>query len=186
MKDIRSILKKFIFFLVVTLFLETVFAVVVFHSIKLDSFVNVFLYSILVAAFLSLITGLFKEKGNTIVTAIILFIMGVLVAIQLVFYNVFKAFVSFSILGLGDQLNSFMGETIKAIIDNIFYIILLLLPFIVYLIFKKKLAFKRNSLNHYVFYIIVLLGGLLIYIIHINSTKDIENGPYALYHNSAK
>ena len=183
MKDIKHIFIKFIFFLLVTLFLETVFTLVVFKNIKLDNFINVFLYSLMVSSFLSIITGFFKEKANTIITAIILFVMGVLVAIQLVFYNVFKTFVSFSLLGLGDQITGFMGETVKAIIDNIFYIILLLVPFIFYLIFKKKLAFKRNGLDYYLIYIIVFLASLLIFIIHINNTKEIENGPYSLYHD---
>ena len=183
MKDILLVFKRFFFFLVITLFLEGVFAIVVFHSISFDSLVNIFLYSMMVASFLSIISGIFNDKVNNIVTLIILFILGIIFGAQLVFYNVFKAFISFSILGLGDQLNSFMGETIKAIIDNIFYIALIILPFVIYFVFRKKFNFKRNNLNHYIAYLVLFIGTLIVYIAHINNTKMIENGPYDLYHN---
>ncbi len=183
MRDVLNIFKRFIFFLVVNLFLEGAFAISVFSGIAKGSFINILLYSIMLSAILSIITGIMKDKINNIITSITLFILGVMFSVQLVFYNVFKTFFSFSILGLSDQLESFMTETLHAIMDNILYILLFLLPFILYLIFKKKLSLPRNSLNFYLAYIILFIGIFGVYIWHINNTKDEENGAYTLYHD---
>ena len=134
----KDILKRFFLFLIVLLFLEVFFSFVIFNNITFEKIINFGLYSVIISAFLSIITGIFSSKVNNIITVIILFIIGVLFSVQIVFYNVYKVFASFSMLGLGDQLASFLDETIQAIIDNIFYIIITLLPFIIYLIIKKK------------------------------------------------
>lgn len=175
-------LKRFVFFLFVINFLEIMFSIFIF-DFKFENFINMFIYSIIASSILSIITGIFKDKVNTIITSITLFIIGVLYCIQLVFFNVFKAFFSFSILGLGDQLNSFMGETFKAIIDNIVYIIVFLLPFILYLIFKKKINLQRNNMINYLIYLCVFIVSTIGFIIYVNSTKGVENGPYYLYND---
>ena len=179
----KNIFKRFSIFLISLLFFELVFSLVIFHSFTIDKFINVFLYSVIISGFLSIISGIFNDKTNNIITSILLFIIGLLFAAQLVFYNVFKAFISFSILGLGDQLNSFMGETIKAIIDNIIYIIILLIPFVLYLIFKKKIKLTKNKLLSYLCYGFIMVFGLLLFIIYIDKTKDNENSTYHLYHD---
>ena len=174
--------KRFLFFVLIINFLEITFAFFIFNSLKSD-YVNILLFSIIVSSFLSIITGIFKEKVNNIITSIVLFILGVLFSIQLVFYNVFKAFFSFSIIGLSDQLESFMSETLKAIVDNIFYILVFLLPFILYLIFKRKIKLLRNNKINYLVYLGIMLIGIGIFILQINCTKDMQNGVYSLYHN---
>ena len=165
----------------ILLFLEISFSVIIFNKFDIDKFINVFLYSVIISGFLSIITGIFNKKVNNIITSIILFIIGVLFSIQIVFYNVYKAFMSFSMLGLSDQLKSFMGETFKAIIDNGIYILIMLLPFILYLIFKKKINLEKNNLKSYLSYLSIMLLGIGLFIIYIYQNKDKENSTYALY-----
>ena len=179
----KNVFKRFLLFLISILFLETVFSYVIFSGINGDNIINISLYSVIISAFLSMITGIFKDKTNTVITAIVLFIIGVLFSIQLVFYNVFKTFVSFSILGLSDQLNSFIGETIRAIIDNIVYIIILLLPFILYLIFKKKINLEKNTKHSYLIYLCIFIISVSLFIVRIRTTKNTENGVYSLYYD---
>ena len=179
----KNVFKRFLLFLISILFLETVFSYVIFSGINGDNIINISLYSVIISAFLSMITGIFKDKTNTVITAIVLFIIGVLFSIQLVFYNVFKTFVSFSILGLSDQLNSFIGETIRAIIDNIVYIIILLLPFILYLIFKKKINLQKNTKHSYLIYLCIFIISVSLFIVRIRTTKNTENGVYSLYYD---
>ena len=176
-------MKRFIMFFIVINFLQILFSIFIFNAFKFENYFNMLLYSIIITSFLSIITGIFKNKVNTIITSVILFIMGVLFCIQLVFYNVFKAFFSFSILGLGDQLHSFMGETFQAIIDNIIYVIVFLLPFILYLIFKKKIGLERNNKVNYLIYSVIMIVSIVGYIIYVNCTKGVENGPYYLYND---
>lgn len=179
----KSIIKRFCLFLISILFLEIVFSYVIFSGINGSNIINISLYSIIISAFLCIITGIFNKKTNVIVTAIILFIIGVLFAAQIVFYNVFKAFISFSILGLGDQLNSFMSETIQAIIDNILYIVITLIPFILFIVFKKKINLEKNKFDGYLIYLIIMIVGTITFISYIYITKDKENSTYKLYHD---
>lgn len=178
--DIKNTLKRFLLFLIITLFLESVFALVIFDSYEKESIINIFLYSSIVASLFSIITGIFKGK---LIMAILLFIEGLIFSIQLVFTNTFKTPFSLSVLGLSDQLESFLSETMDAILSNIFYIILLFVPFIICLIFYKKFHLLRNRLQNYLIYLIILAFSLSFYSIHSTSTKGTDNGTYALLHD---
>ncbi len=181
-KDIN--LKRFLFYLISLLFLETLFAIFLSSTIDFESIVNIFLSSVISSSILSIITGLFKDKGNNIISLIILFIIGVLFSIELVFYNTFQTFFSFSILGLSDQLTSFMNETLTAIKDNILYILVFFIPFIVYLVFKKKFNLPKNNKFNIIFHVIILCLSLSIYLGHVLLTKGVNNGSYYLYHDT--
>lgn len=177
-------LKRFLFYLISLLFLETLFAIFLSSTIDFESIINIFLSSVISSSILSIITGLFKDKGNNIISLIILFIIGVLFSIELVFYNTFQTFFSFSILGLSDQLTSFMNETLTAIKDNILYILVFFIPFIVYLVFKKKFNLPKNNKFNIIFHVIILCLSLSLYLGHVLLTKGVNNGSYYLYHDT--
>ena len=177
-------LKRFLFYLISLLFLETLFAIFLSSTIDLESIINIFLSSVISSSILSIITGLFKDKGNNVISLIILFIIGVLFSIELVFYNTFQTFFSFSILGLSDQLTSFMNETLTAIKDNILYILVFFIPFIIYLIFKKKFNLPKNNKFNIIFHVIILCLSLSLYLGHVLLTKGVNNGSYYLYHDT--
>ena len=103
------------------------FAIFVFDTYYKESVINITLFSLISASVFSLLSGFFKGKGNRIVIGIILFILGFIYSVQLVFYSSFKTFFSFTVLGLGDQLESFIGTTLKMIWKNIIYILVLFL-----------------------------------------------------------
>ena len=180
---IKINMKKFIYYLISLLFLETTFALFVSSTIDFESIINIILFSAILSCILSLISGLFKNKVNSIISSIILFFMGFLFSLQLVFFNTFQTFFSYSILGLSDQLTSFMNETLTAIWDNLLYIIVFFIPFIIYLIFKRKFSFKNNSYSN-IFLVIILFVFLSLYLGHILLTKGIINGSYYLYHDT--
>ena len=137
--NIKNIIKRFLLIFVVLLFLELFFKLIIFKKIEFDSLINIVLLSSITSSIISIVTGIFNKKTNNVIISIILFITGFLFSVQIVFYNTFKTFFSLSILGLGDQLESFMKETIQAIIDNLLYIVIAFIPFILYLILKKKI-----------------------------------------------
>ena len=180
---ITDVLKRFLLFLIPVLFLEFIFSMFIFDTFYKESIINIILYSFMVSSILSILSGFFKDKGNRVVTSILFFVLGLLFCIQLVFYDTFKTFFSFTELGLGDQLESFLGSTLKAIWKNIIKIIVLFSPFILYLIFKKKLIYTRNRILGYISYIVVFGISLLLFILHINSTKGIDSSSYYLYHD---
>lgn len=177
----KSIIKRYGLFFVSLMFLEIVFSLIVFKGLDFDKFINVFLYTLIISGLLSIITGIFNKKVNTVITSIILFIVGVLFSTQIIFNSTFKVFASLSMLGLSDQLNSFMKDTINAIVDNSVYIIIMLLPFILYMIFKKKLNLEKNNLKSYLSYLMIMILGIGLFTIYVFVTKNKENSNYVLY-----
>ena len=183
MEKFSNILKKISLYLISILFLEFMFKVFIYNVCSLNNIINTLLYSIIVSAFLAMISNIFKEKINRIITSINLFIIGLLFSIQCVFYNVFKVYFSLTNLGLGDQALGFIEQAISVILKNILYILIFMLPFILYLIFKKKLDIKKNTLKSYIVYFIIIILTIPIMYFNILITKERNNDLYDLYFN---
>jgi len=181
MKDVKENIKKILIYFISILFLEIVFKIIVNNEINISNIINISLYSIIISSFLSMISNIFNNKVNNIITAIILFIIGILFSIQSLFYKTFKVFFSLSNLGISDQLNSFMNQVFKVIFNNIIYIIIFMIPFILYLIFKNKLKVIKNDLVSYIVYVSILLLFVPIFYVNVMLTKDKTNDLYYLY-----
>ncbi len=186
-QNLGSTVIRFGTFLVSILFLEIVFMFFMFHRFDIDNFTNIFLYSILLSFILSVLSGIFKTRGNIIFTSIVLLAFGILYSTQLVFYNIFKVFFSFQVLGLGDQLESFAAQAFKSIFANTLYILVLLLPFIIYVlvhfIFRKKIVYKRVKVFGYLCYVLLFVLVLFAFIFRINKTKGTDDGLYYIYND---
>ena len=183
MNLIKENVKKFLIYLISIMFLEFIFKLIVHNEISIYNIINILLYSIIISSFLSIISNIFNKKINSIITLIILFIIGILFSLQGVFYNTFKVYFSLSNLGISDQLNSFLNQVFKVIFNNLIYIIIFMIPFILYLIFKNKLNINKNSLSSYLIYIIIIVLFIPIFYINIIATKDKSNDLYDLYYN---
>lgn len=183
MLDVKNIGKNWLFWFVIIVFLEFAFIFVMNHSFNGEILINVFLHTAIVSSVLSIISNVFKEKINFYIVLIILFILGILFSTQCVFFNSFKTYFALSNLGLSDQLTSFFGETIKCILKNTLYIIIFMLPFILYIILNKKISLKRNKLYNYISYGILTFIFLCAFLLHMNLTKGKINSTYDLYHN---
>ncbi len=165
------------------LFLELAFIIIMSIPIEFGNIVNIFLFTVILSAFLSIISNIFKPKVNTVITAIILFVFGVLFSIQCVFFSIFKIYFSLTNLGLGDQVTSYLDKAFSATFSNLPYIIIFMLPFILYLIFHKKIKFKRNNYLDYVTLPLIIILVIPIFYFNILSSKGVTNGTYDLYFN---
>ncbi len=164
-------------------FLEIVFIIILGIKIEVESIINITIYSILLSSFLAIITNIFKPKVNVIIYSVILFILGFLFSLQCVFFSIFKIYFSFSNLGLGDQVTSYLDKALSAIMSNIFNIIVFMLPFIIYLIFHKKMVFERNNKYSYIGISFVFTIFAFLMFFNVNASKGTINGTYDLYHN---
>ena len=178
----KKVFKNFIFFFTIIALMEFVFGLIMFKSYLRESIINILLHTVSISSFLAIITQIFPEKANRVITAIVLFIIGFFFSLQKVFYSIMTTFFTFSILGLSNQLNDFKSEAISLIFGNILYILLFMLPFILYLIFKKKINLRRNKLANYVVFLIILILSIISFNIHVSMTKKDSNGSYALLH----
>ena len=173
----------YLFWLIVLLFLEYAFRLFMSIGFSFDGFVNIVLYSCAASSVLSIITTLFKEKANKIITGVLLFLIGVLFNVQLVFFKIFKTYFSLSNLALGDQAASFAKDALIGILQNIIFILVLLLPFILLIVFKKKIIIKKNGILAYVSYLVILLASIGLFYLNMNVTKGEVNSTYHLYYD---
>lgn len=179
----KKILYKFLFWLIVIIYLEFTFSFLMFDTFIRSSIINIFLYSIIVASILSIITNVFKPKVSRIIYYVILSILGILYSLQFVFYKVLKSYFSISVLGITDQLGDFVGETIKSIFINSYGILIFMLPLILFIIFRKKYEIISNKWYNYLAYFLVLIISISLYVFNINLQKDDDMSIYSLYNN---
>jgi beta-lactamase regulating signal transducer with metallopeptidase domain len=119
-KSFLDVLKNYSLWFLSIMFLEFSFIIIMSIPIELSSIINILLFAIIASSVLSLISNIFKQKVNTIITSIILFIFGVLFSIQCVFFSIFKIYFSLTNLGLGDQVTSYLDKAFSATFSNIF------------------------------------------------------------------
>ena len=181
--SILNIMKKFGLWFISIMFLEFAFVFIMKSKLELDSVINIVLYSIILSSFLSIITNIFGKKCNTVISSIILFVFGVLFSVQCVFYSIFKIYFSFSNLGLGDQVTDYMDKAIQSILSNSLNILIFMIPFILYLLFHKKLNIRKNGKYSYLIFIFIIALFSFAFNIYIKTSKNITNGTYDLYHN---
>lgn len=134
---------------------------------RIDIFVLASLFSIcfaiIFASILSLILNKANKKIKVIVIAILLFILGIYYSAQICLFGIYKFYFQFSALALFDQVAAFAGDGLMVIKNNIFSIICMFIPFIVWLIVSIKfIEFKKANFR---ISLIALLSSLIIYLI---------------------
>ena len=171
----------FLFWFLIILFLEASFKLIMGISFTLNSIINITLYSLMVSCILSFLSSVFPVKANRVIIPILLFILGLLFNVELVFHKIFKTYFSLTNLGLGDQAASFIKDALIGIFTNIHFILILLAPFIIYLFVKKRFEFKRISIKSAIAYILILASSIGLFYLHMDMTKKDTNSTYYLY-----
>ena len=179
-------LKKFnivLFTFIFLMFLEIVFRVLIKSSIFNISLLYVVLYNIFVALFISFLATLGNNLVNKIIYYVSIFVITFIYSLQLCIYRMFGFYFDLSLLGATDQVASFAGDGLKLIIENIFNVLLLFLPFIVLIILVKKISIKKDNIK---INIIKLISCVLVYLLFIGSlyiNGDGINSAKELYFN---
>ena len=164
-------------------FMELMFMVLSFPSININSFLNIMLFMIPISIILTIITNLFKEKTNKILTFIIFFILSFWYSLYYIFNAIFNTQFSLSVLKLSNQGLQFIDMGLKEIFKNIYGLLILFLPFILLIIFRKKFNFKRLTNEFFYITIALFIISIIIFNININTYKDIKYSIYDLYYN---
>lgn len=112
---VLNIICNYAFWFLIVIYLEIAYRISMQFDINLESYINITLYGLIVGAFLGIITRILKNKN--FITAIILFVLGLLFCVQCVFTKIFKTNFAISNLALGDQAAGFMGDAIERYIQ---------------------------------------------------------------------
>ena len=174
--------KNTLFWFISLLFLEISFRGCLGYVFNIDSFINILTYIILISSVLSIITMSFSKKVINTIVLIVLFILGFLFSFQCIFYNIFKTYFSFTNLALADQVYGFLDNAFILIGANILYALLFFVPFILFIILKKKINLQRNTKWDYLMLILIVIISIGLFHIHLLLTSKVPGSSYELYY----
>ena len=169
-------LKKFnviLFTFIILMFLEISFRILTNVTIFNISFLYVTLYNIFVSLLISFLVTWGNNKFNEVIYYVTIFIICFIYALQLCIYKMFGFYFDLSLLSATDQVASFAGDGLKLILENIVGVIVLFLPFIILLIFIRRISIHKNDVK---INIIKLISLVVVYLVFIGALYIKGNG----------
>lgn len=182
---IKTLLKYFIFYFLLIVYLEVILRLVIGGISKTNFFFLYFIPS--VAMFFASLSGFFRKAAGKIITGLLIFVLEIYYIAQCIYYNNFGSLFSVSMMKMGtDALGNFAWTLKDTIIDSLIYLALMLLPFILYIVFsslKKIKADRYHLLLHLCSLALVVLlwfGG--VFCIKLYGSE--RQAPYTVFRNS--
>ena len=145
-----SVISGVLFWFFTLSFLEGILRVVVFGQI-FEKIGLVLGFNGVIALLLTLATSLFSRKVNVILAMILQIFLLLLFGSQIVYDFIFGSLYAVSQMQLGGAaLTSFWKETLLAMCDGALYLLLLFVPILVFVFFRKirEVAFERTGLKY--------------------------------------
>ena len=173
-------LNRIFYFIFLILYLEILTKIFITKS--LNGTLYTLIFSIPVILLLYLITNIFKEKGNIVVSYIVTIILSFLYGFHSVFFNLFDNIFSFNSIGLAGDIGEFKNMIFETIIKNIWLILLYIIPLILLIIFRKKISFIRTSKKRIIIYMISFIGFYIISLLSLLPFKGDLYSAYNLYY----
>jgi hypothetical protein len=168
------------FFILLITYLELLYRLYIFGNLNFDYFFA-FVYAISTGTVLYIIIGLFPAKIAHTVASVITFLTGLVYGVQLVYYRIFQTPLSLiSVTGAGDALQ-FVDIIFEAIWKNIIAILLLFVPFILLLVYRKVLVFKERGFLEWSYILLFCVISYSSAIACVTFTGDEPVSQYNLY-----
>lgn len=128
------------------IFLELVYRGFIIENIFSVNTLIVILFSIPFIVIFSTITTLFNEKVNRVLNIILVSALTLVTLAQIVYYNFYDSIFSFFSLTTGTgQVMQFWQMIIDVILRIWYIFVIILVPYILYLVFNKKFSYKRPN-----------------------------------------
>ena len=128
------------------IFLELVYRGFIIGKLISINTLMVILFSIPFIVIFSTITTLFNEKINRVLNIILTSVLTLVTLAQIVYYNFYDSIFSFFSLTTGTgQVMQFWQMIIDVILRIWYIFVIILIPYILYLIFNKKFNYKKPN-----------------------------------------
>lgn len=137
-----------IFYSFLIIYLELVYKSAVLNNVFSINTLTVIVFSIPFIFINTLISSLFKEKINRIISVVLSIFITLIYISQYIYFEFYDSIFSiYSIKeGTGQVFGEFFSAILKMVLDNIWVTLLFLLPFLLFIIFGKKIFnFERNK-----------------------------------------
>lgn len=156
------------------IYLEIIYKFFIMKDLLTTNTFSVVLFSIPWIIIFTIITSIFNEKVNKILTIVFSFLIVLITLAQIVYYNFYNSMFSFLSLTTGTGQVMQFYVMIASVIARIWYIfVIILIPYILFLIFKNKLFnFKKNSLKFLISYLLIFILSFLGIVLVINKNNE--------------
>lgn len=137
-----------IFYSFLIIYLELVYKSAVLNNVFSINTLTVIVFSIPFILINTLISSLFKEKINRILSVVLSIFITLIYISQYIYFEFYDSIFSiYSIKeGTGQVFGEFFSAILKMVLDNIWVTLLFLLPFLLFIIFGKKIFnYERNK-----------------------------------------
>lgn len=151
-----------IYYTFLIIYLELIYKGFVLHNLLSLNTLRIMLFSLSFICFSSLITSLFSIKVNKILSIILSSFITLIFISQYVYFKFYHSIYSiFSVLkGTEQVFGGFFSSIIIMIKNNIFVILIMLIPLVLFIIFKNKIfnfnKIKRNNIIYLISFFILV------------------------------
>jgi phosphoglycerol transferase MdoB-like AlkP superfamily enzyme len=188
MKKIKDTLKKFtinpaVYYLISLIYLEIIMKVIICKQILNTGLIYTTIFLVPFILLFTILTKAFNEKINRIIMTILLAVITIYYEVQLIFFGLFSVPFSFSTIGLASQAFDFVTIVKDAILVRIIPFILILLPFIIRIILRKKINCTRYHKYTIISLIIMFIISYLLTFVYLQPNKKDDYSANKLYYN---
>ena len=174
-------LKKYLVILLSLLYFDLVFNLFAYDNYLRESFINIVLFCLVNSVLIFILTSVWSDKVNKIVTYVIYTFMGFWYSLYYVFYKVLLTPFSVALFRQTDQVFDFAENVIISVLQNSHVILLFFTPLILFIVFRKKIFKKKLILKEILISVCALILSIFVYGLNI-FVQDKETGSiYNLY-----
>lgn len=134
-------------------------------------------FSFLNAFGIYFITTIFNKKLSKVMSFVFLILVILIFLIQLVYYKIFSAFFTLDAVTMAKGILPFIKTIFEVLWSNILYVILILLPLIIYIIINKYLDYSKNKLYIVLINLLLLINIMSLSVLSLNLT-DVDGENY--------
>ncbi len=178
----KNYFKKFLISLIIILFLEFLYHILIFKSFNLKELFYITIFSALFSSFISLITSCFNKKINKWLYIIILGVLPIIFVAQYINFQFYGNIISIYSFVHGGQVLEFWGAIRSVLLSKIYFIILFFLPIILLIIFNKKVKMDDLNWKNLLYQSLILIILFIISLLSLNLDKNEIYGANNLYY----
>ena len=157
------LLKKLFINYGLLLYMEIIYGLFTYDSYQRVSIFNVILFTFIEAIIVTGITNLFNKKVNKIIYYIVYIILALWFSLYYIFNRVFETTFTISLFALSDQALQFGSSVIISILQNSYVMVLLFVPVIVLIVFRKKIFATKLRRKSYIVCLVLLLCSIFVF-----------------------
>jgi len=174
-------LKLFFYYFIIILYLEVIFKIFTFNKLFDLGLLYAFIFTIPLALFLAFLSNLSKPKFNKFLVFFFTIVLSILFSFHYIHHKLFSTIFSFLNIGLASQAWDFRAIVLSQIVNSWYHLILLLLPIILLIIFKKHLSFDKTLLKEKLLTLGIAFISFGLSLLLLLPTKSVLYSPYEMY-----